>query len=122
MAASASAAGVAEKPRAATRSMTALRTASSSPGLTQTLAVAVGRFTLILSTPSIRPTTRSMREEQAAQCMPPISKRRGQAPSALPFSFSAVMAAPPDLFFQRPRRSLNRLKLKMKTKSIWRII
>jgi hypothetical protein len=54
--------------------------------------------------------------------MPPISKRRGQAPSALPFSFSAVMAAPPDLFFQRPRRSLNRLKLKMKTKSIWRII
>ena len=96
--ASSSLLGVAEKPSLATRSMTSRRTSSSSPGLAQTLALAVARFTLTLSTPSNWPTTRSMREEQAAQCMPPISKPNWQASLLSLVSFSVPIAAPPLVF------------------------
>ncbi len=90
--ASSVAAGVAVKPSFATAAMTSWRTASASPAAGQTSARAVARLTLTLSTSGMRPTTRSIREEQAAQCMPPMSKRRGQAPEgAEAFRISAMI-------------------------------
>ena len=63
----------------ATRSMIRGTVSLSVPGLSQICALAVARLTAMRSTFSMRPTTRSIREEQAAQCMPPISKRKGPA-------------------------------------------
>ena len=67
--------GAAEKPRRSTAWMIfGIRSSGSAPGAGSTVACPRGRLTAIWATPGKAPTTRSMRAEQAAQCIPPTVK------------------------------------------------